>query len=295
MSRYLDPTNDVAFKKIFGTDDHKPLLISFLNATLGLTGQEMIQTIEFLQKEQVPQIKDNKLTILDVKCKTGQGTIFIVEIQNKVVPEFLKRTQYYASHCYVNQLNSGSTYLELSPVVLLAIVNYTLFPNKTGRVVSFHKTLDVESHEHDHQAISYAYIELPKFEKKEDELQTVQDKWIFFLKNWKHSKEIPKSVQEKEIIEAYQAIEQFGWNPFEMDEYVRANLFRTDLYRQQQVSYEEGLEKGLQEGFEKGRLEEKFHLAQQLLTKGFSQQEVSEMIQLRVEEIVKCSETMNKS
>ena len=143
----------------------------------------------------------------------------------------------------MNQASSGSEYIDLSPVILLAIVNYNLFPQSQS-VVSYHKTLDVETHEHHHEALSYAYIELPKFKKTEKELVTPQDKWIYFFKNWKKTQEIPESVQEKEIIEAYKVIEEFGWNAGEKEEYLKASLFRTSVYRQNQDSFEKGEIKG---------------------------------------------------
>jgi len=284
MSRYLDPTNDVAFKKIFGTEDHKPLLISFLNATLSLSGENAIKSVDFLPKEQVPLIHDNKLTILDIKCITEGNIIFIVEVQNQMLPEFIKRTQYYAAHCYVNQAPSGSEYIDLSPVILLAIVNYTLFPDSES-VISYHKTLDTETHEHHHEALSYAYIELPKFKKKESELLTPQDKWIYFFKNWKKTQEIPKAVQEKEIIEAYNVIEEFGWDVGEKDEYLKASLFRASVYRQQQDSFEKGEIKGIQKGIQKGLKEGKLEIAQTILKEKLPIDQISKLTGLSVEEI----------
>ena len=205
MSRYLDPTNDVAFKKLFGTEKHKPLLISFLNAILALTGDHRIKRIEFLPKglsknkmkyfdsarqsqievaegsgpnerdhclkskasekdqfgkvaasrntldyfltvpkDQVPVIKGEKTTILDIKCTDERNKQYIVEVQNKKIPSFVKRTQFYVAHSYVSQAPVGSDYIDLKPVILLAVANYELFPNKEN-VISYHRTLDTET------------------------------------------------------------------------------------------------------------------------------------------------------
>ena len=140
MNQYLDPKNDVAFKNFFGTEDHKPILVSFLNAILGLEGHRKIKQVEFLPKDQIPLTAEAKQSILNIKCTDERNFQYIVEMQNKSVPEFVKRSQFYTAHCYVSQAQSGSSYLDLKPVILLAIANYKLFPNKKS-TVSYHKTI----------------------------------------------------------------------------------------------------------------------------------------------------------
>lgn len=254
MSRYLDPTNDIAFKKLFGTEDHKPLLISFLNAILSLEGHRRIKQVDFLTKDQAPLIKESKTSILDVKCTDERNVQYIVEMQNRTVPGFIKRTQFYVAHSYVAQASAGSDYLELKPVILLAIANHELFPSK-GQIISYHKTLDIETLKHDLQDMSYVFIELPKFDKGEEELETLQDKWIYFFKNWEKDKEIPAKIQEKELIEAYHSMEQFNWNRDEMEAYIKANIALTDEYVARKHEREEGLQEGLQKGRQEGQKE----------------------------------------
>lgn len=251
-SRYLDPGNDVSFKKLFGTEDHKPLLISFLNAILGLEGNRKIKQVELLPQEQSPLLKDLKKSILDVKCTDERNIQYIVEMQNNRVPDFAKRSQFYIANSYVMQASSGSKYVELKPVILLAIANYNLFPEKE-KVVSYHKTLDVETLENDLKDMSYVFIELPKFDKQESDLKTVQDKWIYFFRNWEKSKDIPNTVQEPELIEAYHAMEEFNWTEEEREAYIKSNIAVTDEYRRNEVAREEG------------RKEERFAIAQELL------------------------------
>jgi predicted transposase/invertase (TIGR01784 family) len=95
MGRYLNPTNDVSFRKLFGTEKHKPLLISFLNSILVLEGERKIKKVEFLSKDQAPLIKQTKTSILDIKCTDERNVQYIVEMQNKSIPAFVKRTQFY--------------------------------------------------------------------------------------------------------------------------------------------------------------------------------------------------------
>ena len=103
---------------------------SFLNAILELKGDEEIKKIQLLPKDQVPMIKEAKTTILNVKCTDAIGNQYIVEMQNKKVPAFVKRVQLYAAHSYLSQFSAGEDYVSLKPVILLCIANHILFANK---------------------------------------------------------------------------------------------------------------------------------------------------------------------
>ena len=257
MSRYLNPTNDVSFRKLFGTEEHKPLLISFLNSILGLKEDRKIKEVMLLPKEQAPLIQEAKSTILDIKCTDQRNFQYIVEMQNKSVPGFIKRTQFYVAHSYVTQFPAGSDYLDLRPVILLAMANYVLFPSKK-RVVSYHKTLDTETLSNDLQEMSYVFVELPKFDKQLTELETVKDQWLYFFKNWSETQEIPSHV-EAEIAEAYRSMEEYNWSQVEREAYIKANIALTDEFDARRQERQEGREEGRQEGIalgeEKGREE----------------------------------------
>ncbi|MEM7175970.1 MAG: Rpn family recombination-promoting nuclease/putative transposase [Chlamydiota bacterium] len=270
--RYLNPGNDVSFKKLFGTSDHKPLLISFLNAILELEGTRKIKEVELLPQEQSPLLRDLKKSILDVKCTDERNIQYIVEMQNNNVPDFAKRAQFYLADSYVMQASSGSKYVELKPVILLAIANYDLFPEKE-RVVSYHKTLDVETLERDLKDMSYVFVELPKFIKKDLELKTDQDKWLYFFRNWEKSTEIPSAIKEPEIIEAYHSMEEFNWSEEEREAYVKANIAAVDEYRR------------IEESRKEGRKEERIALVKKLLKRNRSAEEISEDIGLSLEEV----------
>lgn len=288
MSRYLDPTNDVSFRKLFGTKEHQHLLISFLNSILCLEGKRQIKTVELLPKDQAPLVKETKSSILDIKCTDERNIQYIVEMQNKKVPAFIKRTQFYVAHSYVTQFPAGSDYVALKPIILLAIANHELFPGKK-QVISYHKTLDVDTLEHDLEDMAYAFIELPKFTKNEDELVTLQDKWLYFFKNWNQSTEVPPQIQEAELLEAYRSMEEYNWNQAEREAYIKANIALTDEYdlrrKERAEGLQEGLQKGLQEGLQKGKQEKAVEITLALLRQGLSAQEVSAATGLSVDEI----------
>jgi predicted transposase/invertase (TIGR01784 family) len=271
MSRYLNPTNDVSFRKLFGTEKHKPLLISFLNSVLALEGERRIKRVEFLSKDQAPLIQQTKTSILDIKCTDERNVQYIVEMQNKSVPAFIKRTQFYVAHSYVTQFPAGSDYIELKPVILLAIANYELFPSKE-KAISYHKTLDVDTLENDLKDLSYVFIELPKFNKQENSLETIQDKWLYFFKNWQDTKEVPSKVREEELLEAYRSMEEYNWNASEREAYIKANMALTDEY--------DARRKEREEGKQEGKEEERLEVAKKMLKQGFSVEQVNQVTEL---------------
>jgi predicted transposase/invertase (TIGR01784 family) len=107
VSKFLDPKNDVAFKKIFGSEKNKDILIHFINDIMGFTGGDQIQDVTFLSPIQDPEIAYKKQSIVDVLCKSENGTKIIVEMQVSPSKGFEKRAQYYAAKAYGRQLNMG--------------------------------------------------------------------------------------------------------------------------------------------------------------------------------------------
>ncbi|MEN8237275.1 MAG: Rpn family recombination-promoting nuclease/putative transposase [Pseudomonadota bacterium] len=254
-NRYLNPTNDVSFKKLFSTEDHKDLLISFLNTMLGLEGKSRITQVEFLPQELPALWADGKRSILDVQCTDASGIRYIVEMQNQNVPDFAKRTQMYAAHSYVAQLGPGSNHFQLSPIVLLAIANYPLFPTKK-HYISYHKMLDVKTYENDLQDISYVFVDLSKFNKEDPaKLETTIDKWLYFLKYWEDAKSPPEVITEPELLEAYATMERFNWNSAELDYYLKSQIALSEQCAIQKQKLEEGIQKGRKEERTKAELE----------------------------------------
>ena len=282
--RFLNPTNDVAFKKVFGREEHKNILISFLNSILRLEEKEWIQDIEFLKSEQVPIIDGGRRVIFDVKCRDLKGNEFIVEMQNRNVPDFAKRMQYYAAHSYVSQIGKGSSYVELKPIILVAVSNFTLFDSNTDPI-SFHKTLETTTYENHMGDLSYVFVELPKFKKEEDEIKTIEDQWLFYFKNAETAEDIPESVVAQEVREAYETLEQFKWDTHEYDHYVKANMVITEEQRGKEVKFQEGLKKGKAEGIKEGGDQMAQQIALSLLRQNIALEIVEQSTGLSVEEL----------
>ena len=179
--KFISPQNDFAFKRIFGDEQHKEVLISFLNSVLDLSGEREVVEVQIVDPYQVPRLKQFKETILDIKATCQSGRQFIVEMQVEHQHHFYKRALYYSSKAYTEQLHIGVDFTELKPVYFIGVLNFEAIPG--SRYLSRHIILDEETQEQHIRDFEFCFIELPKFTKHESELQSIVDKWIFFLKN----------------------------------------------------------------------------------------------------------------
>ncbi|MGI2262403.1 Rpn family recombination-promoting nuclease/putative transposase, partial [Candidatus Cardinium hertigii] len=186
-SKFLSPKNDVAFRKIFGSEKHKDILIHFINDVLNLKGSDKVEKVTFLSTIQDPDIACKKESVVDVLCTDQYGKQIIVEMQVSPQQGFEKRAQYYASKAYSRQLNSGQElggrYQDLKAVIFIAITDYVIFPDKKD-YLSNHVILDSKTYERDLKDFSFTFIELPKFNISCIEgLSTIIEKWCYFFKH----------------------------------------------------------------------------------------------------------------
>ena len=241
-SRFLDPTNDVAFKRLFSD---KEILKDFLNAVLRLPEGHKIKELQFIPVEELPPFGFGKRSIFDVKCCDEAGNWYVVEMQNRSEKAFLKRAQYYAAHAYVSQGVQGKTHDGFMPVILVALSKYKLFDDSIG-YISYHKTFEEETKQHCLYDMSYVFIELPKFTKKEKELKTIEDYWLYFFSQWSKTNEPPENLTDECIVKAYKTLDQFNWTEGQYDAYVRARLAAEAEELSLNKSFEEGIEAGLE-------------------------------------------------
>ncbi len=284
-SRYLDPTNDVAFKKLF---TQKDILKDFLNTVLRLEEGCKIVELDFISQEELPPFKMGRRNIFDIKCKDQEGNYYVVEMQNKSEESFLNRVQCYASHAYVSQALRGATHKGLMPVILLVISKENLFDNDI-ECISYHHTLESQTKKHLLFALSYVFIELPKFKKSAKDLRTGEDDWLYFFANWKESKEPPETITDSMVLEAYKTIEQFNWTPEEYDAYFRARLASDAEDIMLIKSFEEGLEKGREEkeAAIKKAEQEKIEIVKSMFLKGIDVETIADVTKFSKEEVEK--------
>ncbi|MDE5062547.1 Rpn family recombination-promoting nuclease/putative transposase [Wolbachia endosymbiont of Drosophila tsacasi] len=222
LSKFLDPKNDVAFRRVFGTEKNKDILIRFLNDILGFTGKDEIKEIEFLSTIQDAEIASKKQSIVDVLCRDENGVQVIVEMQVAKTKGFEKRAQYYAAKAYSRQADKGDQYQDLKEIIFIAIADCILFPNKS-EYKSDHVMLDKDSYEHDLKDFYFTFIELPKFPKtKEDQLESIVEKWIYYFKyaDETSEEELEKIIGSDVIIKkAYEELNRFNWSEKEFIAY----------------------------------------------------------------------------
>lgn len=276
-TKYLDPKNDIAFKKIFGEEKHKQIPIDFINATLGLKGKDKIVNLEFLKTEQLPEISSRKKNFIDVLVQDQRGIKYIVEMQVASFEEFAKRAQFYTAKAYCAHFNVGERYGKLKKVVFLAITNYDIFPNKKG-YKSDHRLLDTKTYEHDLKDFSFTFIELPKFQKAIDDLETLEDRWFYFLKHATEDVDVEKVIaNHPEIREAYEVLDKHYWSEKDLQSYEDMMKYEADMHG--------ALETAEKTGLHKGKAERSREVASKMLKRGRPIEEIMEDTDLTAKEI----------
>ena len=224
--KFVDVKNDIAFRKIFGNEKKKVILISFLNAILGLEGKDKIKDVTLLNPFQLPRIKGEKSSIIDVKAIDHKGATFIIEMQVAEPDGLEKRVLYYTSKDYAGQINSGDDYPLLRPVYFIGILNFKYFSGTN--YFSKHLIIDEETGECTFKDIQFRFIELTKFKKKSHELVTIIDKWTFFIKNARKLEVIPDNTDDEGLKEAYEVAAQHNWSKEEYDAYIYEGMREQD-------------------------------------------------------------------
>ncbi|MEB3164778.1 MAG: Rpn family recombination-promoting nuclease/putative transposase, partial [Prochlorothrix sp.] len=252
---FLDPKTDFAFKKIFGSPQSKPILIEFLNAFI-YQGASVIQDLEILDPYQSPQLQGIKDTFLDVKAQLQEGETVLIEMQVLNPLDFNKRVLYNVAKAYSLQLQRGQGYSRLRPVIGLTITDFVLFPER-DRPLSHYQLLDREDGLPYGDDIQLIFVELPKFTKSLEDLETLADQWMFFLQQTATLDEIPPPLQQNPNFDlAFHIAETANLSREEFELLERRALAVEDsrnvVRRALLEGLEQGLEQGLQQGLERG-------------------------------------------
>ncbi len=277
MPRYLDPKTDIVFKKIFG--EHPHLLKSFLNAVLPLPEDCLIVSLEYLPSEQVPVIPAFKYTVVDVRCTDHQGRTFIVEMQIQWTTGFMQRMLFNASKAYVRQLQKGEQFHLLKPVYGLGLIN-TTFDQNGEDWYHHYKIVNVKKPAVEIKDLQLVFIELPKFKAKNFREKRLQVLWLRFISelNEKTHQAPEEWLETPEIKEALDLAEEAAYTPEELEAY--------DKYWDS-ISIEKTLVGEAEiRGEMKGAKKAKELIAEKLLAKGDSLEEISALTGLAIDEIL---------
>jgi len=213
--QFLDVKTDFAFKKVFGSEQSKDILIDFLNALIDFE-DTTITDVTIVDLYQIPLLKGMKESYVDVKALLSNKTKVIIEMQVLNVEGFEKRVLYNAARLYSTQLKQAQHYSSLEPIIALTITDFEMF-DTFQKVISYWNVREKETLIKYSNDIELIFVELPKFTKTEEELATITDKWIYFIKHAGELDLIPKTFTEPNLLEAFDIANTSGLSEEELE------------------------------------------------------------------------------
>jgi len=284
QERYVNPYTDFAFKLLFGTELNKELLISFLNALLH--GEQTIKEVTYLNSEHLGTQERDRRAVFDIYCENERGEKFLVEMQKGEQTFFKDRSIYYSTFPIREQAIKGNGWnYELKAVYTVGILNFT-FDNQDDRY--FHhevKLVDMRTKDVFYDKLTFIYLEMPKFNKTEDELETMFDKWMFVLRNLSRLMERPLALQERVFERLFKAAEIANFNKKELVEYEDSLKNYRDWYSVMSTAEQKGIAKGKAEGLAEGEKKKQQEIARNLKSLGITQDVIIKSTGLTPEEI----------
>ena len=285
--RYINPYTDFGFKKLFGTAMNKDLLMSFLNALLfrNQPEKQVIKDIRYLPTEHFGQF-GNRRAIFDVFCETETGAQFIVEMQNVYQQFYKDRSVFYSTFPIQEQAKMGEDWnFELKEVYTVGILDFEFKEDEYSKDCYHHevKLMDTADHHVFYDKLTFVYLEMPKFNKTEDELEDMFDKWLFVLKNLSRLFERPKALQERIFAKLFEQAEIARFTPEERRGYEDSVKTYRDINNAIATAEKDARAEGRAEGMAEANLEN----ARRMKAKGFSVDDIVEITGLPTEEIEK--------
>lgn len=296
IERYVNFYTDFAFKKLFGTEMNKDLLISFLNALL--QGREVVLDVNYLNTEHLGTQEYDRRAVFDVYCKNDKGEVFLVEMQKGEQQFFKDRSIYYSTFAIREQAPRGEWNYELKGVYTIGILNFCFDKEREGNYYHEVKLMDTTTKEVFYDKLVFIYLEMPKFTKQENELESLFDKWLYVIRNLAALMERPRVLQEKVFTHLFEAAEIAKFSRVERYEYEESLKAYRDWFsvmttaelrgeeRGEERGFKKGEEKGLKEGLEKGRLEERLRNARGLKARGVDADIIAQVTGLSEDDIL---------
>jgi predicted transposase/invertase (TIGR01784 family) len=268
MAKYIDIFTDYGFKKIFGEEANKNFLIDFLNSLL--PAHAHIKDLTFKNTEQLPVTINERKAVYDIYCENDRGEKFIVELQKAKQDYFMERTIYYSTFPISGQAIKGEWDYNLKAVYCIGILDFKFSDytdeGEKGEVVHTH-TIKNQHNRQVYDKLTYIYLEMPNFSKKEHELKTRLEQWLFFIKNLETFTVIPEIFKNDVVFtEAIEKAELARMS----EEALSTYLAGLKEYRDNISKIKTAKREGIEEGIEIGKMEEKIELAKSCLKNGLS-------------------------
>jgi len=260
--RYISLLTDFGFKRIFGTDPNKDLLIDFLNSLFD--GEQVVKDVTYLNSEHVGDVHSERKAIFDVYCENEKGEKFIVEMQNASQQYFKDRSLYYATFPIREQAQKGGLWnYELKHVYVVALLNYDMTEPSFAKDTINHDIglLDKQTHKVFNDKLTFKYVEISKFDKSIEELKSNYDKWIYVLQNLSRLDRQPTYLQTAVFTRLFKQAEIAGFTRTELREYEDS----LKAFRDMKNSLDNAEEKGIAKGIVKGKKDKAVEIAKKLL------------------------------
>ena len=260
-ARYVNPYTDFGFKKLFGTEMNKELLISFINSLFN--GKEVVKDLTYLNTEHLGARELDRKAVFDVYCENEKGEKILVEMQKAEQQFFKDRSLYYATFPIREQAERGDWDYSLKAVYVIGILNFNIDDDNGSYFHHEVQLTDQRTKEVFYDKLTFIYLEMPKFNKTEEELDGMFEKWLFVLRNLSRLLERPQALQERVFTKLFEAAEIAKFTKTEYEAYEESlkvyrdwqNTIRTAINKGLAEGREKGLAEGLAEGMEKGLAE----------------------------------------
>lgn len=237
--RYINPLTDFGFKKLFGSEPNKVLLIDFLNQIL--PDKHKIKDLNYSRNEQMGLNELDRKAIFDLYCIGESGERFIVEIQKAKQNYFKDRSIYYSSFPIQEQAQKGDWDYKLEPVYTVGILDFIFDDHKSEEEILHLVELKNQKCEVFYDKLKFIYIELPKFKKKEEELETQFDKWLYVFRHLSQLQNRPQKLQDKIFEKLFESAEIAKFTPEEREAYEESLKYYRDIKNVVDTSREEGI------------------------------------------------------
>ena len=245
--RYINLFTDYGFKKIFGEEPNKNLLLDFLNELLK-EEQGEIRDLTYLKTEQLGDTDIDRKAIFDLYCENERGEKFIVELQKSKQNFFKDRALYYSTFPIREQAERGDWNFELKAVYTVAILDFVFDEDKDQPEKYRYdvKLTDIDTNKVFYDKLTFIYLEMPKFSKRLEELTTRFDKWLYVIRNLNRLERIPDTLREKVFEQLFDTAEIARFTPDQVRSYEKSLRYYRDMKNSLDTAFEEGIEVGEQ-------------------------------------------------
>ncbi|MEO1387431.1 MAG: Rpn family recombination-promoting nuclease/putative transposase [Cyanobacteria bacterium J06634_6] len=295
QERYINLLTDFGFKRVFGSEPNKQLLIDFLNTLL--PEHHRVQSISYKSSANLGATPIDRKAVFDIYCQGENGERFIVEIQKAKQNFFKDRSVCYASFPIQEQALRGEWKFRLAPVYSIGVLDFVFDDHKNDSTIVHMVELKDQNCNVFYDKLKFIYIELPKFTKTLEQLETHQDKWLYLLRHLPDIDDQP--FKDPVFLQLFEIAEIANFSRSEQNSYQNSLKYYRDLNDVVDTAWQEGIEQGIEKGIEQGiekgieqgRLEEKKAIARSLLSQlsvdkisNITGLEVADVERLRAEE-----------